>query len=200
MNKSANKNFDNITKDEFLAMAKKFLPEECLKFIEFQIGLKPKSKGNRYPEELKKFAMTLYFLSPKTYTFLQKTFCLPSKCHIRRQFNIDCGINEFTFHLLQHKFKNLEEKQRLCTLCADEMSLKAFLHFDKKRDRIIGIEDLGNNKKKIAAKHALTLMIRSIYGGWKQPISFYFVGNSCSTDALKSIVVDIISKLEEIGK
>jgi hypothetical protein len=85
--------------------------------------------------------MTLYFLSPKTYTFLQKTFCLPSKCHLRRHY-------EFTFHLLQYKFKNLEEKQRFCTLCADEMSLKAFLHFDKKRDRIIGIEDLGNNDKK----------------------------------------------------
>jgi hypothetical protein len=72
------------------------------------------------------------------------------------------------------------------------MSLKTSVHFDKKRDRIIGIEDLGNDKKKFAAKHRLTLMI-SIYGGWKQPTSFYFVGNSCSADALKSIVVDLCS-------
>jgi hypothetical protein len=54
---------------------------------------------------------------------------------------------------LKYKFKNLKEKQT--TLCVDEMSLKTSLHFDKKKDRIIGIEDLGKDKKKICGKASI---------------------------------------------
>jgi hypothetical protein len=62
---------------------------------------------------------------------------------------------------LKYKFKNLKEKQT--TLCVDEMSLKTSLHFDKKKDRIIGIEDLGKDKKKNCGKASIETLMKCLW-------------------------------------
>ena len=37
-----------------------------------------KPKGHRYNDEIKKFALTLNFYSPKAYQFVQPLLCLPA--------------------------------------------------------------------------------------------------------------------------
>ena len=42
-------------------------------------------------------------------------------------------------------------------------------------------------------------MARGIIESWKQPIAYYFVNESCSSETVKEKLTDAISKLENIG-
>lgn len=56
------------------------LPKTNTSFIKSQPVLKNrKPVGRRYSQEIKKFALTLYFLGPKTYNFMQQLLFLSSK-------------------------------------------------------------------------------------------------------------------------
>ncbi|KYN11781.1 hypothetical protein ALC57_16059 [Trachymyrmex cornetzi] len=57
----------------------KLLPENFSRILMAQVDAQFKSKrGRRYDPELKKFALSLYFLSPRTYRELQKSIALSS--------------------------------------------------------------------------------------------------------------------------
>lgn len=61
-----------------------------------------------YPVELRKFATTLHFYSPRAYNYVRKTFnfCLPDVSTIRKwTSSIDCmpGFSQFCFNTLKGK-------------------------------------------------------------------------------------------------
>ena len=68
-------------------------------------------------------------------------------------------------------------------------------------DRIVGCEDLDSFDclSTSAVKHALQFMVRGISTKWKQPVGHFCSGNSIDSKVLKSMVVDIIAKLEGFG-
>lgn len=79
--------FSNIIQDlkkgNFINNEESFILDECAGpegFLKRQIA---KSKGlpleKKYSEELRKFALTLHFFSPKAYDFIRSTYntCLP---------------------------------------------------------------------------------------------------------------------------
>jgi len=57
------------------------------------------------------------------------------------------GVNDVVFQILKIKAELLEDCDKYCTLCIDEMFLKAYLNYDSKTDEVIGLEDLGNEKR-----------------------------------------------------
>jgi hypothetical protein len=165
-----------------------------------QIDAQTKSKrGRRYDPDFKKFALSLYFLSPRNYKELQKLFTLPSLQLFTGTWNILPGINNKIFDALAIKLNSLPLIERHCILCADEMSLKAHLFYNASRDEIIGFEDTGNNKSPKPAKNALVIMARSIAGNWKVPVCFCFVETACSSKILHDILFNIIIKLRGSG-
>ncbi|KAI4454284.1 transposase protein [Holotrichia oblita] len=74
-----------LTPEDFYRCCDKFLPKAMAKFVKVQSQLvKTKSKGRRYNMEYKELALTLYFLGPRAYKFLEKLFCLPTKRSLER--------------------------------------------------------------------------------------------------------------------
>ena len=65
----------------------------------------------------------------------------------------------------------MNEQEKLCKLCMDELSLKPNLFYDVKNDRIVGLEDFGSGTRtNKVADQALVLLLRSISGKWKKPL------------------------------
>ena len=81
----------------------------------------------------------------------------------------------------------------------DEMSLKSHLFYECSKGKVIGFEDLGDgiNSDKLATS-ATVLMALGIIENWKQPVAYYFVNESCSSETVKEKLTDVISKLENI--
>ena len=180
------------------------LPPTMANFIRDQINLhSKKSKGRRYSPEMKTIALSLYHASGKAYKILSKLFILPNKSSLKRFISnipTTSGISEGILKAIQRKVHHMNDMEKICTLCIDEISLKSHLYYSVPDDKIIGLEDFGNGvrSKKIATS-ALVLLIRSISGNWKQPIGHALVNGSCPTDFLDGLIREAIEKLDAIG-
>lgn len=191
-----------VSSDQFKSLCDKFLNENLAQLVKLHVDLKDRSKkGMRYPKELKTMALTLYFLSPNAYKFMQNILNLPTTRCLRLmtgKWQYSPGPNEFIFSSLKLKVSNLSEMEKYCILSADEMSLKSFLFYSISKDEIVGLHNTDTVQLKPASS-ALVFMIRSIRGNWKQPISYYFTNSGCSAVELKTIVHDIIKRLQDIN-
>ena len=162
-----------------------------------------KAHGRRYSPEMKSLAVSLYHASGKAYRLLSKLFILPTKSSIRRfvsKFPMATGIPQATFNLLKEKVAHMNEMEKLCTLCADEISLKTHLFYNISDDKIVGVEDFaGGYRTNKVATSGLVFMLRSISGGLKQPLGYALVNESCPVDTLEDLTKEAIDKLDGIG-
>lgn len=68
------------------------------------------------------------------------------------------------------------------------------------QDRVIGFEDLGNNKTKpLFADKALTFMVRGIRRKFKQPVAFMFTNSSMKTPDLVVAIKEVIQAVQSTG-
>lgn len=98
-----------------------------------------------YTDEMKNFAMTLHFYSPKYYTFVRKNLCLPHPATIRRWLssaNCEVGYLQEVFQYLENECKKHDYLRDLA-LIFDSMSIRSQIIFDKKNDKYAGYVDLG---------------------------------------------------------
>lgn len=90
--------------------------QESCTLLKNQLNLLNKSeKGCRYTDELKQFALSVYFLGPKAYKQMSTMYRLPSKSTLNRftrKWIINPGFNEFIFRLLEFRAKVMTEKER----------------------------------------------------------------------------------------
>ena len=68
----------------------------------------------------------------------------------------------------------MNEQEKQCTLCIDELSFKTNLFYDVKNDRIVENFGCGTRTNKVA-NQALVLLLRSISGKWKQLLGYALV-------------------------
>ena len=97
-----------LTTDAATVLSEKFsgLSYELIKNQFLNQNVKP--KGHRYNGEVKKFALTLHFNSPRAYNFLQPMLCLPaarSISHWTSSVNCDHGLFHDVFAYLGDKQK-----------------------------------------------------------------------------------------------
>ena len=93
--------------------------------------------GRRYNEMDKNFALALHFYSPQCYKMLRKVFVLPTTRSLSKWLenaNVQPGFNEPVLELLTLKSKTLTQKDRLCTIVVDEMSLKELVTYNSRAD------------------------------------------------------------------
>lgn len=192
-----------ITDEEFLKFCKETFAPNIFHFIKLQLESKRKQKrGLRYSSEMKQFALSLLFLSPKTYRFLEQSWHLPSRSSLFRitgKWIIEDGLCPFVFNAISLKVKSMRQIGRYCFLCMDEISIQKNLFYNRSQDVIYGFQDINGTRSFIPTTTCLTLMIRGLYDSWKQPLSYYFTGSSCDHANLKIIVFNTIRKLFEIG-
>ena len=110
------------------------------------------------------------------------------------------GISQASVNIIKKKVTSMNDQEKLCTLCMDEISLKTHLYYDISRDKIIGLEDFGSGyRTNKLANSGLVLLLRSISGKWKQPLGYALVNGSCPTDEMEDIMKEAIDKVEGIG-
>ena len=91
------------------------------------------------------------------------------------------GISQAALKIIEKKVMHTSPKDRLCTLCMDEISLKTNLFYSVLADKIIGLEDYGGGyRTNKVATSALVVLIRShlwemettswlLFGKWSMP-------------------------------
>lgn len=118
----------SVSDEDFLKYCEDNFNAGTFNFIKVQLELhKRHPQGYRYTDEFKQFALTIYFLGPKVYRLLAKTFYLPSKstlCRITSKWNIQSGIDDIILAIIESKVNTMSELAKDCVLCADEMSIK----------------------------------------------------------------------------
>jgi len=185
-----------------MQVCKQHLPPSIFLIVENNFQNKDKSqRGQRYSKQIKQFALTIYFISPGVFNFLQKSLSLPTVRTLRRvteQYDLQPGLNDFLFDFLEFKISTFKPEALDCFLCADEMSLKTNLFYNVSKDQIIGFNQSGAFRTYEPAKYVLVLMIRGINSNWKQPIAYYLVSNSCSGTDLNLIIFSTIRRLRSI--
>lgn len=189
----------------FHSLCDKFLGKALSEIVKVQSLLKNKvPKARRYNDEYKKFALTLYFLGPKTYRFLEKILILPTKRTLElmtQNFICRPGLkNEHIFNSLKLKVKTMSELDKYCNICIDETSLKSNLFFDTVRDKIIGLQDIGNDaNESLVAQNVAVIMARGLFHNWKQPLAYFFINTQIKALDIKVILNECIQKLSNIG-
>ena len=160
-----------------------------------------KLSGSRYSQEIKEFAISLHFYSPRAYKFVRKSLNLPHPATIRSwSVNIECepGFLKKPFEFVEGK---VNEGQKDCVLMLDEMSIKKQLQWDKKQSKFVGNTDYGTFKAEASdtiATNALLFMVCGLQKPWYVPIA-YFLTNNLNGDILKQLIYEAINLLTEKG-
>lgn len=177
---------------DFNLLCDKFLPSDLRDFVKAQIrNMNRTAKGQRFSNEFKKFSLSLYFLGPKAYRHLQKSFSLPSVRSLQKfteNAHFTAGFNKHLFDLLTLKIDHMEAEDRICALTIDEISLKSNLFYNFGCDCVIGFEDDGTNRTNNIANNAFVIMARGLKNNWKQPLGYAFTSTTASVLQIKAML------------
>ena len=170
---------------------KNLLSEDCGAIIEYHFSGMTKEiikselinhnrdgTGKRYSDEIKKFALTLHFYSPRAYDFLRSIFSLPAPSSISNWTNsVNCepGFFKDVFEYLSQK-STVDENYRDCALIFDAIHLKSGLVYEHSRGTYDGFVNFGKDivgfdEDKIATE-AMVFMLVGLKGHWKCPIGY----------------------------
>ena len=156
--------------------------------------------GLRHTHSIKMFALSLWNASPKCYNLLYKLYSLPSMSSIKRSIrmiDLQPGFNELILNGLRQKADKFTENKQLVVLAFDEMSLRIDLTYNARLDKVIGFQDLGENKENTVATYATVFMIKSLLGSWKQPVGYFFTSGPMNSDTIHDKLLTCITKLKE---
>lgn len=131
-------------------------------------------------------------------------FCLPSPQTLMllvKEINPAPGIIKDSFlTLLRKKVTNFSDENKICTLCVDEISIKANFFYNKNKDIVVGVADKGNGERTFEpATSATVLMARGIRSQWKQPLAYIFTKSGLSGTNLKQIIEEVICQLQSLN-
>lgn len=145
---------------------------------------KSKCKGlpvqKKYCEEIRTFALTLHFLSPKAYDYIRQTYntCLPHTRTLNKWYqNVNCnpGFTKEAFDTLRLNVQ-ISSCPVICSLVFDEMAIRKSLIWEPRRQKCYGRVYYGHNIDNDSAEEAsqaLVVLITCINGRWKIPIGYF---------------------------
>jgi hypothetical protein len=103
-----------------------------------------RTKGQRYTNTDKIFALSLYYRSPAAYKLLAKSFHLPSKSILSKWLSnrrIETGFDATLIDAIKRKVQCMADRDKACLLLIDEISIKSNLYYNQAVDEIVGFED-----------------------------------------------------------
>ncbi|KAL2092739.1 hypothetical protein ACEWY4_012537 [Coilia grayii] len=192
--------------------SKLFISDQCATLLE-TINEVPKHimrmilegrKTASYSEELRQFATTLHFYSPKAYDYVRKNFnnFLPHSQTIRQWYSsisADPGFTVASFTALKaHVEANKAQgRDTVCALTLDEMHLHAMTEYAG--HQLHGYVNIGSGEiENNMAKEALVVMVVAINESWKVPIAYFLINSMDATDKA-NVVRESLSRLYEVG-
>jgi hypothetical protein len=160
------------------------------------------TKGVAFSPEMKDFAVTLFYYSPKAYDFVAKMFTLPAPRSIRRYVGaIDChpGFQTAAFDYLQSHKGDINYSE--ASLCIDGMSIKQLIQFDPKLGKTFGYVDIGSNcnmGEEVAANEGLVVMAVGLRSYWKLPLAWFLI-KGLPADVLGGVIRESLNQCFEAG-
>lgn len=168
-----------------------------------------KAKGfslpKEYPIEIKQFALTLQFLSPKAYEHVRSSFntVLPHPKTLSRWYKVvDCqpGFTTESFDTIKLRC-TLSPKTLYAALSIDEMAIRKHLQWDGAKchgyvDFGAGVESQSDDVP--LATEALVFLITCVNEAWKIPVG-YFLINGLSGHQKANLVSQCIRLMDETG-
>ena len=157
----------------------------------------------KFSPQLRMFALTLNFFSPKAYNYVRSVFdlCLPAPRTISKWYSSVDGSPGYTKESL-NALKLVAQNNRtghpiLCSLMMDEMSIRQHIEFTGKET--LGYVDLGSGiSVDVKATEVLVFMLVAINASWKIPVA-YFRSDKLSGTQKSMLVSECINKVEQTG-
>lgn len=151
--------------------------------IQQMFGRKLVSRG-KYSPELRSFALTLHFYSPKAYKFVRKTWdnLLPAISTLKEWYRVvdgEPGFTEEALHAIGLRASD-PSKPVIINLTLDEISIREQLIYSGNRfhggiDLGTGLSGGEDSDNIIKAKNALVFMAVSQTENWKIPIGYFLI-------------------------
>ena len=145
------------------------------------------SRGRRYSDEVKEFAVTLQFYSAKAYDYVRKILPLPHPSLIQKwaqSINCEPGFLTEAFETLQKECESKIEKKDCC-LVIDAMAIRKQAIWDKVKKKYTGFVDYGNGIQleptETLATEALTFELVGLRSDWKIPIGYFFIDKTTAS-------------------
>lgn len=192
-----------ITRSPLFNYVMKNLNPDQISFL--QLLLKnngQKGSGRRYSFSEKSLALAWYKQSPKSYNFVSMIFPLPTYsvlCTHSANILFEAGINQNLLKFIKDTVAEMPEKDRLCVLSWDEISLKTHLEYLPTKEYIDGFLDLGSNRSEKFANHALTFMVRGVETPYKQPVSYFVTNADIGAKELSELIELVIKSILDTG-
>ena len=104
------------------------------------------SCGRRYNDQIREFAVTVQFYSPKAYNYLRKIIPLPAPSLIKslaRSIKCSPGFIAEAFKILEEEVKDHSEKKDCC-LVFDAMAIRKQTLWDPTKDAYVGFVNYGD--------------------------------------------------------
>lgn len=182
----------------------KTLPPNAAAIIErCQKGPKTREK---FGAQLRTFALTLNFYSPKAYEYVRSSFgmALPSSTTLKRWyqcFDGNPGITAESLNALRVKVVEAEAdgKQVICALMMDEMAIRKKVEWSGQKYH--GFVDMGtelDDDSLPEAKEALVFLLVAVNGRWKLPVAYYLIAGLSGSERA-SIVTNILDAVHVTG-
>lgn len=164
-----------------------------------------KNIRTKFSANLRSFAATLHFYSPKAYEFVRTKFdtCLP---HVRtlkkwyQSINAEPGFTTESLNAIKAKVQ-ASKHALLCNLVLDEMAIRKRIEWDGTRMHgyvDIGTGSSGSGDSSDVAKEALVFLITAINGAWKIPVAYFFTAG-LSGEQKANLVTQCLELLHTTG-
>lgn len=197
-------NAERLVKSESFVNLLEHVNDATYDFILSQVrNQKLSPRARRYTIDQEIMASSVFKASGRGYRLLAKLFALPSAktlTNLLHRIPLKPGVNKHIFDCLQNSVSKMKRKQdKVCILLFDEISIEPSVHFQRKENIIVGLQDFGDERHRLFADHANVFMLRGLYKQWKQPIAFTFSDGPVKSDKLSLMIKDIIKECQRIG-
>lgn len=157
---------------------------------------------SKFDPEIRRFALTLNFLSPKSYDYVRNIFfkTLPHPSTLREWYRTvdgQPGLNSEGLKALKYVVDH--DRHHLVSLVFDEMSIRKHVDFDGTKN--VGFIDYGtniNSDLESLATNALVYMVVSINSNWKIPIAYFLIDKVTACEKA-NITKLIIHQIQSTG-
>ena len=155
----------------------------------------------RYTDQVKQFAVTMHFHSPKAYRFLRSHIALPHESTLTawmRNSNCDPGVcRDIIARLGKVRSDDCSNSLTDIVLQLDEMSIRKDTPYDFSEHRFMGhvdygLGDVADNSP--LATNALVCLAVGISGGWKIPVGYIFT-NKVDSEIMFNFVNRVLESL-----
>ena len=173
-------------------------------FDNLQFSLFKNTKNNvtsapsarRYVDQVKKFALTLYYYSAKAYKYVRSIIPLLNPSLLRKwSSSVNCkpGFSRESFTALEREVSR-EAIKRDCCLIIDAMAIRKQTIWEPKNDRYVGFADYGKGGPVLddpdtLASEAHVFLLVGARSHWKCPVGYFLtdkIGSTAQAQLIKT--------------